>query len=135
HAPVRVVQLGAVAVHERPAVLHGADVVVVLDALVRGQAGGRGLPTAVHRDDVDVDVDQQVGLGGPTVDLDHLAVVGGPQLGQGVGVLGVVVVEQAVGSEGVVDPVADGVAELVLGHPAVQRQGGDELDVVDAGRR
>ena len=41
--------------------------------------------------------------------------------------------EQAVGGEGVVDPVAQGVAELVLGHAPVQGQGGDEHHVVDPG--
>ena len=54
---------------------------------------------------------------------------------EGVGVLGVVLGEQPVGGEGVVDPVAEGVAQLRLGHPPVQGEGGDELDVVDAGRR
>ena len=43
------------------------------------------------------------------------------------------VVEQAARGEGVVDAVADGVAQLGLGHPAVQGEGGDEVDVVDAG--
>ena len=134
HAPVRRVQLAGVAVHERLAVLHGLDVVVVAQAAVARQAGGRALPAAVHRDDVDVHVDEQVALGGPLVDLDLLALVGGAQEGEVVGVLGVVVVEQAVGGEGVVDPVADGVAQLVLGHAPVQGEGGDELHVVDAGR-
>ena len=36
--------------------------------------------------------------------------------------------------EGVVDTVADRVAQLRLGHPAVQRERRDEVDVVDAGR-
>ena len=44
------------------------------------------------------------------------------------------VVEAAVRREGVVDAVADGVAQLVLGHAAVQGERGDEVDVVDAGR-
>jgi hypothetical protein len=44
-----------------------------------------------------------------------------------------VVVEQAVGGEGVVDPVTDGVAQLGLGHAPVQGEGGNDVDVVDAG--
>ena len=56
-----------------------------------------------------------------------------PRKSEVVGVLGVVVVEQAVGGEGVVDAVADGVAQLGLGHAAVQGEGGDEVHVVDAG--
>ena len=43
------------------------------------------------------------------------------------------VVEVALGRERVVDPVADGVAQLGLGHAAVQGQGGDEVHVVHAG--
>ena len=48
-------------------------------------------------------------------------------------VFGVVLLEAAVGGEGVVDPVAQHVAQLGLGGPAVQAVGGDEHDVVDAG--
>ena len=50
-----------------------------------------------------------------------------------VGVLGVVLEQQAVRREGVEDAVAQGVAQLGVGHAAVQRQRGDEHDVVDAG--
>ena len=85
-------------------VLH---VVVMPQAAVAGQAGGRALPAAVHGDEVDVDVDEQVALGGPLVDLDFFALVGGAEEGKVVGVFGVVVVEQAVRCERVVDPVAD----------------------------
>ena len=52
-----------------------------------------------------------------------------------VGVLGVVLGEEAVGGEGVVDPVAQGVAQLGLGHAAVERQGGDQHHVVHPGGR
>ena len=37
-------------------------------------------------------------------------------------------------SEGVVDPVSERVAQLLLGHAAVQGQGGDQHHVVHAGR-
>ena len=37
------------------------------------------------------------------------------------------------GREGVVDAVADGVAELGLGHATVEREGRDEVHVVDTG--
>ena len=114
------------------AVLHRLDVVVVAQAAVAGQAGGGRLPAAVHGDEVDVHVDEQVALGRPLVDLDLLALVGRAEEGEVVGVLGVVVVQQAVRGEGVVDPVADGVAQLGLGHAPVQGEGGDEVDVVDA---
>ena len=117
------------------AVAHGPGVVVVAQALVAGQAGGHALVAAVHGHQVDVHVDEQVAGGGPLVDLDVLALVGLAEVDEVVGVLGVVLGQEAVGGEGLVDPVAQGVAQLGLGHPAVQGQGGDEHHVVDAGRR
>ncbi len=50
-----------------------------------------------------------------------------------VGVLGVELVQQPARFERVVHPVADGVAQLGLGHPAVECEGGDDVDVVDTG--
>jgi hypothetical protein len=88
---------------------------------------------AVHRHQVHVHVDQQVGLGRPLGDLDVLAVLGLAQVGQVRGVLGVEVVELAVGEEGPEDPLADDVAQLVRGQPAVQRVRRDQLDVVHTG--
>ncbi len=135
HAPVRRVQLGGGLVHERLGVAHRLRVVVVAQAPVAGQPGGHALVAAVHGDQVDVDVDQQVRGGGPLVDLDVLALLGLADEEEVVGVLGVVLGQQAVGGEGVVDPVAQGVAQLLLGHAAVQGQRGDQHDVVDAGLR
>ena len=43
--------------------------------------------------------------------------------------------QRPVRGEGVVDPIADGVAQLGLGHAPVQGQGADEHHVVNAGRR
>jgi hypothetical protein len=88
---------------------------------------------AVHRHQVDVDVDQQVRLGGPAVDLDVLAVLGDPDVQQVVVVLGVVVGELALREERPEHPLTDDVAQLLRGHPAVQRVRRDQLDVVDAG--
>ena len=96
HAPVGRVQLGAVLVHEGAALLHGLRVVVVAEAPVAGEPGGHALVAAVHGDQVDVHVDQQVALGGPLVDLDVLALVGEAEVDEAVGVLGVVLGEQAV---------------------------------------
>jgi hypothetical protein len=132
HAPVALVQLAAVLVHEAAAVRHGVRVVVVAQAAVAGQPGGRRLPAAVHRDQVDVDVDQQVALGGPLVHLDLFAVRRLAEVGQLLRVLGVVLVQQTARGECVVHAVADGVAQFGLGHPSVQGEGGDDVHVVDA---
>ena len=64
HPPVALVQLAAVLVHERVARLHRLRVVVVAEGPVRGEAGGSRFPAAIHRHHVDVDVDEQVALGG-----------------------------------------------------------------------
>ena len=133
HAPVRGVQLGVVHVHERAAVLHRAHVVVVPDAAVGGEPGRDGLVPAVHGDEVDVHVDEQVALGRAAVDLDVLAVVGEPEVDEVRRVLGVVLEQQAVRRERLEDAVAEGVAELGVGHPAVEGERGDQHDVVDAG--
>ena len=133
HPPVGGVQLRAVLVHERAALLHGEWVVMVPEAPVAGQSGGHALVAAVHGHQVDVDVDEQVALGGSLVDLHVLALVGETEVDEGIGVLGVVLGEQPVGGKGVVDAVAEGVAELGLGHPTVEGQGHDEGDVVDPG--
>ena len=128
----RVVQLGLRRVHERAAVLQRVDVVVRLDAVVRAEADRDRLVAAVHRDDVDVHVDQQVGLGGALGELDGLAVAGLAEVDDLGRVLGVVVVEP-VGIELVEDARADRALELGRRHPAVQRERGDQVDVVDAG--
>ena len=131
HAPVRGVQLGAVLVHERTAVLHGAHVVVMAQAPVRRQPRGHALVAAVHGDQVDVDVHEEVALGRPAVDLDVLTLVGGAEVHHAVGILGVVLRQEPVRGEGFVDPIAEGVAQLALGHAPVEGQSSDELDVVD----
>ena len=115
HAPDAGVQLAACCWSMKAArVLQRLAVVVVAEAAVAGEAGGGALPAAVHGDEVDVHVDEEVALGRPLVDLDHLAVVGGAEDGEVVGVLGVVLVEQAARVERVVDAVADRVAQFVL---------------------
>ena len=47
-------------------------------------------------------------------------------------VLGIVLVQHAARVEGVEDPVAEHVAQLVVVHAAMQAERGDQVDVVDA---
>ena len=104
HPPVRGVQLRAVHVHERAALLHRPDVVVVAEALVAGEAGRDRLVAAVHRHEIHVDVDEQVALHGSPVQLDVLALVGQPEIDEIRRVLGIVLQEEPVRGEGVEDP-------------------------------
>ena len=89
---------------------------------------------AVHRDEVDVDVDKQVAFGRPLVDLDVFALVGESDVQEIVGVLGVVVGE-SLWPEREEHPLADGPADLRRGHPAVQGVSNDQFDIVDTGLR
>ncbi len=57
--------------------------------------------------------------------------VGGADEADTVGILGIELVERPGRLERVVDTIADGMAQLGLGHPAMQGEGGDEMDVVD----
>ena len=122
-----------VLVHERLALRHGVGVVVVAQALVAGQARGHRLVATIHRHQVDVDVDEEVRGGGPLVDLDVLALVGEAEMDELVGILGVVLPQQAVGGEGVEDALAQRVTKLGVGHASVQCQRRDQHHVVDAG--
>ncbi len=127
-----VVQLGVRRVHERARVRHRVRVVVCADRAVRAEADRRGLRAALQRRAHEVHVDEQVGLGGAPVQRDGRAVRALADDDVAVRVVGVVVV-QAVGPERGEGALADGVAQLGGGHPAMQRQGGDELDVLDTG--
>ena len=110
--------------------LQGAHVVVVLQALVGGKAGRDRFVPSVHGDEVDVHVHEQVALCRPPVDLDVLAMIGEAEVDQIGRVLGVVLEEQAVGSKGLENAVAQGVAQLGVCHATVQSECRDEYDVI-----
>ena len=61
-------------VHQRIARPNGGRVVVGLERAVVAQPHPDRLAAAIHRHQVDIHVDQQVGLGGPAVQPDPLAV-------------------------------------------------------------
>jgi hypothetical protein len=126
------VQFALVPIHQAARVLQRLGVVVVAEAAVRREAGGDALPAAVHGDRVDVDVDDQIAVGGALVDLEHLALGRGADDREVVVVLGVVLVEHAASVERVEDAIAQCVTQLVLVHPAVQTERGDDVHVVDA---
>ncbi len=108
---------------------------MVLEAAVAGQAGRHTLVPTIHGDEVDVHVHQEIGRGGPLVDLHVFALVGLAQVDEVVGVFGVVLRQEPVRREGVVDPVTERVPQLLLRHAAVQGQSRHEDDVVHGGLR
>ena len=69
----------------------GVHVVVMPQAAVAGQPDGNRLGPAAHRSQCDVDVNDQIALHRPPVELDDLALRGGADLDQVRGVLRVVV--------------------------------------------
>ena len=99
-------------------------------AAVAAQANRYGLMTAVHRDEVQVHVDDEVALDGAAVDFNFLAELRGAEKDHVVFVLGVVVVK-LVGPEFVEDPIADDVPHFEALHAAVDARGDDDFDVVD----
>ena len=118
-------------VHQGAGVREHVGGVMVADRGVRGEARVDGLVPAVHGDEVDVHVHQQVALGDAAVDRHLLALFRLADSDVVLLVLGVVVVE-AVGVVLGHYLVAKTVSELGLGHPAVQAEGRDQVYVLDA---
>ena len=124
-------QLARLRVHVAVAAPHRVRLVVEAEALVPAEPHGHRLVPAVHGDEVQVHVDEQIALDGLAIQLDDLAVVGRADLLHPLGVFGVVVVE-ALRPVGVEDLRADHVPHLGSRHAAVERGGDDDLDVLDA---
>ena len=110
---------------------HRVHVVVVLEGAVAGEPDRDRLVTAVHRHEVHVDVDEEVGLRGPLRDLDDLVLVRGADLRQRVLVLAVEV-EEVLRPERPEHPLPHHAPDLVGGHPAMEGGRHDDLDVLDA---
>ena len=118
-------------VHVRVAIAHDARIVVRAQAAITAESDRHRLVTAVHRDEVQVDVDDEVALNGSAVELDLFALFGRAEIGHAVGVLAIVVVE-LLRPVGVEDLVADDVANLPVFHAAMHAGRDDHLDIVDA---
>jgi hypothetical protein len=77
--------------------------------------------------------DQQIRLGDPGVECDF-ARSSAADAGQTVGILGIVVGEQAIGVEGAKDALANDVLQLVGRHPTVQAVCTHQGDIVNPAR-
>jgi hypothetical protein len=86
---------------------------------------------AVHRHEVEVHVDRQIALGDAAIHLDQLAVRRVPEDDHAVRIAAVVVVEAI---RPVLAPhlLADHPLDLGIGHPAVEAERDDDVNVVDA---
>ena len=102
-----------------------------LQRRIVAQADTHRLVAAIHRHQVDVDVDQQVGLGRATVDAHLFAKLGLAKLHDAVGVVPVMAV-QVVGIVRVKDCPTHAPADLERFHATVERIGDDDLDIGDA---
>jgi hypothetical protein len=102
---------------------------MVADRRIGREAGVDGLVAAVHRDVVDVDVDEEVALCDAATHADLLAALRLPNRGVVLLVFCVVVV-QMVGVEAADYLLSEAVCDLRLRHPAVQPQSRDEVDVL-----
>ena len=104
---------------------------VVLETAVRGEAGRDGLVPAVHRHEVDVHIDEQVALGRVAVDLDILPVGSKAEVDEIRGILGVMLQEEPTGRECLEHAVAEGMAQLGIGHATVKGKRSNQHDVID----
>ena len=108
-----------------------ADVVVMAQALVRREADRDRLVPAVHRHQVDVQVDEQVGVDGAPRQPHFLAVIGLAEHRELGAILGVEVV-QPVRPVLLERALADYAADFRFRHPAMQRRRDHQVHVVDA---
>ena len=100
-------------------------------ALVVAKADGHRLVAAVHRDQIDVQVDDEVALHRPPVHPDRLPVAGAAEFHDSVRIFGIVVVV-ARREKFLVDRGAHHPPHFRLGHLPVEAVGDDEMHVVHA---
>ena len=94
-------------IHVTRAVSECVDVVVIADGAVGRQSGVDRLVAAVHRNQVDVDVDEQVTVGGTLVDPDFLILAGLAEQDITLGIFSIMVIE----------PVREGAVENARAQP------------------
>jgi hypothetical protein len=122
---------GSRRVHVTVGVANGLRFVVRAQRFVVAKPDGDGFVTAVHRHEIEVEIDEQVALGGAAVDAKRFAVARLPEFDEVGFVFGVVVVV-AVRIEVVPDLLPDHAPHLGFGHAAVKRDSDDDVYVVNA---
>ena len=113
------------------AVAQGRRIVVMAQALIGREPDRDRLVTAVHRHQVDVQIDDQVGLRRAAREPDLFAMIGLAQHDDFGAVLGVEVVEP-LGPELLEGALADHPANFTLRHAAMERGRDDQMNVVHA---
>jgi len=131
HAVEGIVQSGAGGLHIAFGGLEGMGVVVVAYALVTRQPRRHRLMSPIHRDEVNVDINDEVTLRSAAVNNNALAEFRLAYFHHTLFVLGVVVII-ALREEGVENFLAHHTFHFGVRHTAVQGVGDDEVDVVDA---
>ena len=125
------VQLGLLRLHVALRAPDGLRRVVGAQAQVVGQAGADGLVASVHGDEVHVQVDDEVRLGGLARDAHLLVHLGLAQFHDPARLLGVVV-RVAVRVVGVENLASYHPLHFLRRHPPVERVGDEQVDVVHA---
>ena len=131
HAIHLVAERGAGRVHVTVGIANRLRLVVGPQARVVAKAHGDRFVAPVHGDEVDVQVDDEVGFGRPPVHPHRLPVPGPAELHDPPRILGVVVVIPR-RVKRLVDRRADHAPHLGLGHLPVERVRDDEVDIVHA---
>src|SRR5229473_1544638 len=104
---------------------------MVAQALVGRESDCDRFVPAVHRNQVDVEIDEQVRLGGAPREPYLLAMIGLAERHQ-LGTIFAVEVVKPFGPELLEGALADNPPNLVLGHPPMERSRDDDVNVVDA---
>ena len=87
--------------------------------------------TAVHGNQIDVDINDEIAFTCSPIDSENLAVLRCAEIDQAVGVLGIVAVI-AIGIEVFMDLRAHHPPHLGLRHLSMQRVSDDQMDIVNA---
>jgi hypothetical protein len=125
------VQRRVLGLHVRLAAADRVRRVVRAQTQVVGEPGAHGLVSAVHGDEVDVAIDDEIGFGRTARDAHLLVRFRFAQLDDAAGFFRVVV-RIAVGEVRVEDLRPHHALHLARGHAAVEGVGDEQVDVVDA---
>ena len=131
HPVRRTMQRRARRVHVRVRIAQRPDVVVMPQALVRRESHRDRLVPAVHRHQVDVQIDEQVGLGGAPRQPYFLAMLGLAEHRQ-LGAIFRVEVVQPVRPILLERALANDAADFGFGHAAMQRRRDHQMHIVNA---
>jgi hypothetical protein len=128
-----VIQLRRRRIHIRMRIADRLRFVMSAQRFIIAQTDCDRLVTAVHRDEIDVEIDEQIALCRPTVHTKRFVVTRMAERDQVVVILGIMIVE-TIGMIFVEDLVPDHPTHFPIRHLPVKRVCNDQMNVVDSVR-